>query len=167
MSARFLFFPSFENWFCKSLRIYGDRFGILELCLHRERRQRVKNSFRNIRISSLAQLLEKLLDQMELLYETLIGKYLSSWILPSSWDLNFKQTISRINSDSYQILRMEYPDMEFPVFFYQTNQIPTFLLFLPGPAECFHIKRGQICMKGVISPPTNWNRINVYPTQFL
>ena len=58
--------------------------------------------------------------------------------------------MSRINSDFYQILRMEYPDMEFPVFFYQNNQIPTFLLFLPGPAECFHIKRGQICMKGVI-----------------
>ena len=62
---------------------------------------------------------------------------------------------------------MEYPDMEFPVFFYQNNQIPTFLLFLPGPAERFYIEWGQICMKGVISPPTNWNRINVYPTQFL
>lgn len=88
---------------------------------------------------------------MELPYETLIEKYLSSWILPSSWDLNFKQTMSRINSDFYQILRMEYPDMEFPVFFYQNNQIPTFLLFLPGPAERFHIKWGQICMKGVIT----------------
>ena len=61
--------------------------------------------------------------------------------------------MSRINSDFYQILRMEYPDMEFPVFFYQNNQIPTFLLFLPGPAERFHIKWGQICMEGVISPP--------------
>ena len=43
--------------------------------------------------------------------------------------------------------------MEFPVFFYQNNQIPTFLLFLPDPAEHFHIKWGQICMEGIISPP--------------
>ena len=43
--------------------------------------------------------------------------------------------------------------MEFPVFFYQNNQIPTFLLFLPVPAEHFHIKWRQICMEGLISPP--------------
>ena len=59
--------------------------------------------------------------------------------------------MSRINSDFYQILRMEYPDMEFPVFFYQNNQIPTFLLFLPDPAERFEIKWGQICLEGVIA----------------
>ena len=61
--------------------------------------------------------------------------------------------MSRINSDFYQILRMEYPDMEFPVFFYQYNQIPTLLLFLPDPAERFEIKWGQICWEGVIGLP--------------
>ena len=66
---------------------------------------------------------------MELPYETLIEKYLGSWILPSSWDLNFKQTISRINSDSYQILRMEYPDMEFPVFSIKTIKFQPYYCF--------------------------------------
>ena len=43
--------------------------------------------------------------------------------------------------------------MEFPVIFYQNNQIPTFLLFLPDPAERFEIQGGQICLEGSIGSP--------------